>query len=220
MAKIRAAQIDQMKQQLIKGALPTEIAEEIEKVTEISSELARAEGHQLAPCFSAHDPALPSGKLSVELKLQCNYGDDHPLKTMVKWHSTGEPAASSARAALAIEGCSELIAWGRTSNRGACDSVKEADVIRITSCFGHRDVFETFLQSSEPPCSSSPNALAHAALLGAAEAGRAADTAPLFAECESFVFPPDSFVGQLQKAPLAAKSSWWSWAGGGSKLKQ
>ena len=89
MMKIRAAQMDRVKKELVQGARPIEVEKEISKVMEITADLAREEGKQLGVYFSDRDIVLPSGKINIECELDCNYGDRHPLNKMAMWHSNG-----------------------------------------------------------------------------------------------------------------------------------
>lgn len=96
MMKIRDAQMDKVKKELVQGVQSIKVEKEISKVMEITADLAREEGKQLGVYFSDRDIVLPSGKANIECALDCNYGGRHPLNKMARCHSKGQSAISKA----------------------------------------------------------------------------------------------------------------------------
>lgn len=69
LSKIRTTLMDRTKQRLVQGARSVEVAEEIKKVMEITSELARAEDQPPKSYFSDRDPVLPYGMPNLKCEL-------------------------------------------------------------------------------------------------------------------------------------------------------
>jgi len=174
------------------GAPGEVIAGAIELAMKLGSEVGLDEGRKIEAYFSDWEILSSDGKINLDGQVDCDYGEDHPLRGMVQ--GSGESLASLSRlyTVLAIEGHSELIKWTRSEGRSRWDEEKEIAVVRITAYLGHQDVVDIFLRrkageefaSSEADCYK-------AAILGAAEAGKICELVSYWDEYRKMDAPLD-----------------------------
>ena len=156
-----------------RGCSQEEIIETITIMNDVVTKLATEEAKETSFYYDEHCVVFSDKCINIEAKM-LTY-ENPPLQRLMGWPFKQRIETQALYLVLAVQGYDNLILWLLTHGR-PWDGLKEREITRIASFFGHSDIVDMFIASDSTfSFESTPNDRLQSSILGAVEAGRLND---------------------------------------------